>query len=113
MSLLPVLRAVAAFALVSLVGSSIAPAGEPPAFPAVPRFAIAPSPVGLKGDVRPRQYLGVVGPRSAWLGLETGEAELWVHPLKLASGFSLAFRVPEHLEPIRGADVARTVEVRP
>ncbi len=63
--------------------------------------------------MRPRQYLGVVGPRSAWLGVETGEAELWVHPLKLASGFSLAFRVPEYADPIRGADVARTVEVRP
>ena len=59
------------------------------------------------------QYLGVVGPRSAWLGLETGEAELWVHPLKLASDFQLDFRMPEYDEPIRGADVARTVEVRP
>jgi glycogen debranching enzyme len=79
----------------------------------VPRFAVAPSPIGLHGDARPRQYLGVVGPRSAWLGLETGEAELWVHPLKVASSFRLGFRVPEYDEPIRGADVARTVEVRP
>ncbi len=89
------------------------PADEPRALPSVPRFAIEPSPVGLRGDVRPRQYVGVVGPRSAWLGLETGEAELWVHPLKLASGFRLDFRVPEYDEPIRGADLARTVEVRP
>src|SRR5512134_3454409 len=66
------------------------PAGTEP-LPVVPRFALAPSPIGLRGDVRPRQYMGVVGPRSAWLGLETGEAELWVHPLKLASGFELGF----------------------
>jgi glycogen debranching enzyme len=79
----------------------------------VPRFAVAPSPIGLRGDVRPRQYLGVVGPRSAWLGVETGEAELWVHPLKLARGFELAFRVPEYAEAVRGQDVARIVEVRP
>ena len=85
----------------------------PPALPAVPRFAVLASPIGLRGDVRPRQYVGVVGPRSAWLGVETGEAELWVHPLKLASGFRLDFRVPEYGEPIRGADVARTIEVRP
>lgn len=113
MRLAPAGRTVAASALLSLVGSSAARAAEPTPFPAVPRFAIALSPIGLRGDVRPRQYLGVVGPRSAWLGLETGEAELWVHPLKLANGFSLSFRVPEYVDPIRGADVARTVEVRP
>ena len=80
-----------------------------PARPAVrPALRGRASPIGLRGDVRPRQYLGVVGPRSAWLGVETGEAELWVHPLKLASGFRLDFRVPEYGEPIRGADVART-----
>jgi glycogen debranching enzyme len=113
MRLAPVRRAVAAFALASLVGSLAARAAEPAPLPAVPRFAIAPSPIGLRDDVRPREYLGVVGPRSAWLGLETGEAELWVHPLKLANGFSLSFRIPEYVEPVRGADVARTVEVRP
>ncbi len=83
------------------------------AFPPVDRFAVVPSPIGLRGDVRPQQYLGVVGPRSAWLGAETGEAELWVHPLKLASGFHLDFRIPEYTDPVRGRDVARTVEVRP
>jgi glycogen debranching enzyme len=105
-------RTVAALSLLSLALSSSTPAAET-AHPPVPRFAIAPSPIGLRGDVRPRQYLGVVGPRSAWLGVETGEAELWVHPLKLASGFSLGFRVPDYVEPVPGADLARTVEVRP
>jgi len=91
----------------------VARADDAPALPSVLRFAIAPSPIGLRGDVRPRQYLGVVGPRSAWLGVETGEAELWVHPLRLASGFRLDFRIPDYTEPVRGRDVARTVEVRP
>jgi glycogen debranching enzyme len=99
--------------LLSVALSSAARAAAPGELPPVPRFALAPSPIGLRGDVRPRQYLGVVGPRSAWLGTETGEAELWVHPLKLARDFSLSFRIPEYAEPIRGADVARTVEVRP
>jgi len=80
---------------------------------AVPRFAVEPSPLALSGDVRPHQYVGVLSPRAAWLGAETGEAELWVHPLKLARDFRLAFKVPEYLTPIAGADVARTVEVRP
>jgi glycogen debranching enzyme len=79
----------------------------------VPKFAIGPSPIGLTGDVRPHQYVGVIGRKAAWLGTETGEAELWVHPLKLASDFQLAFRIPDYTEPVRGADVARTVEIRP
>jgi glycogen debranching enzyme len=106
------LRAAGLAAFLGLASAARGAAGED-ALPTVPRFAVAPSPIGLRGDVRPRQYLGVVGPRSAWLGLETGEAELWVHPLKLASGFRLGFRIPEYEEPMRGGDLARTVEVRP
>ena len=48
----------------------------------------------------------------AWLGTETGEAEIWIHPLKVAQDFQLAFRVPQYVDPIRGADVARTVHVQ-
>ena len=100
-------------ALLVLTAVPTAGAEESAALPTVPRFEIVASPIGLRGDVRPRQYLGVVGPNAAWLGSETGEAELWVHPLKLASGFRLDFRIPDHGEPVRGRDVARTVEVRP
>jgi glycogen debranching enzyme len=77
------------------------------------RFEIARSPIQISGDVRPRQYLGVQGRRAAWLGWETGEAELWIHPLKVVQDFQLAFRVPQYVDPIRGADIARTVHVRP
>ncbi|KPK08562.1 MAG: hypothetical protein AMS20_01875 [Gemmatimonas sp. SG8_28] len=80
---------------------------------AVPKFEIDPSPIALHGDVRPHQYLGVVGRAAAWLGTETGQAELWVHPMKLAADFGLSFVIPDYLEPVRGADVARTVTVRP
>ncbi|MYC52131.1 MAG: hypothetical protein F4X47_07440 [Gammaproteobacteria bacterium] len=79
----------------------------------VPRFDIVPSAIELTGPVRPGEYLGVVGPRAAWLGLETGEAELWVHPLKVGNGFRLSFTTPRHGAPIPGGQVARTVHVRP
>ena len=79
----------------------------------VPRFAITPSPIELTGPVRPGEYLGVVGPRAAWLGLETGEAELWVHPLKVANAFRLSFSTTSYGAPIAGSQVARTVQVRP
>lgn len=81
--------------------------------PSVPRFAVAPSPIGLLSDVRPREYLGVTGPRSAWLGNEVGNGELWVHPLKVATDFQLSFKVPRYRDPLKGADVASRVEVRP
>jgi glycogen debranching enzyme len=80
---------------------------------AVPQFPIASSPIELRGDVRPHQYLGVIGRAAAWLGKETGEAELWVHPLKLGTDFLLDFKIPDYVEPVRGRDVARTVVVRP
>ncbi len=81
--------------------------------PRVARFPIADSPIQLAGDVRPQQYLGVQGRMAAWLGKETGEAELWVHPLKLAQDFQLDFRIPDYTDAVRGVDVARTVTVRP
>lgn len=74
---------------------------------AVVRFDILRSPIELVGDVRPQQYLSVIGRSAAWLGSETGQAELWVHPLKLATNFKLDFRIPDYLEPVSGRDVAR------
>ena len=79
----------------------------------VPRFPITPSPIELTGPVRPGEYLGVTGPRAAWLGLETGQAELWVHPLKVGHRFQLGFATPGYGDPIPGDRVARTVHVRP
>lgn len=79
----------------------------------VPRFPIQDSPIQLTGPVRPGEYLGVVGPGAAWLGTETGAAEVWVHPIKVANDFRLSFSTPQYGAPIRGDDVARTVEVRP
>jgi Glycosyl-hydrolase family 116, catalytic region len=79
----------------------------------VPRFTVAPSPVGLTSDARPGHFLSVTGPKSAWLGSETGPAELWVHPLKVATDFQLDFRIPQYHDPVRGVDVASRIEVRP
>ena len=110
------------FALTALAGFFASPAlpqrvPDPPAGDlaslSVPRFTIRPSPVELTGPVRPGEYLGVTGPRAAWLGVETGEAELWVHPLKVGRGFRLFFQAPGYGAPIPAERVARTVEVRP
>lgn len=97
--------------LAAQVGRTAVPTASD--LPPVERFEIAPSPISLTYDVRPGQYLGVTGPKSAWLGRETGEGELWVHPLKLATDFQLAFKIPQYRQPVRGADVATRIEMRP
>jgi hypothetical protein len=60
--------------LVVLASPAWSPATEP--LPSVPRFAVEASPIGVRGDARPRQYIGVAGHRSAWLGTETGDHHL-------------------------------------
>jgi hypothetical protein len=100
-------------ALLLIVATIQSLAAQEAAPPSVSRFPVHASSIGLVSDVRPGQYLGVTGPRSAWLGEETGTAELWVHPLKVASDFQLSFKIPQYREPVRGEDVATRVEVRP
>ena len=79
----------------------------------VPRFEIVtPSPYEISGDARPGQFFGVMSDRAAWLGLETGEAEVWIHPLKIASRLELSFSAPR-FGSIPGRDIARTVVTRP
>ena len=120
-ALVRVVAAAAIFALLTLIPAPTPTAGQrlPDPSPgnlaalSVPRFPIAPSPIELTGPVRPGEYLGVTGPRAAWLGVETGEAELWVHPLKVGNGFRLSFSTPSYGSPIPGDQVARTVHVRP
>lgn len=85
---------------------------------AVPRFHIPtessqlPYP-SLSGDARPREYLGVVGSRSAWLGFEDGSGEVWVHPLKVVRDLRISFKIPAYVDPIPGASLARRVTIRP
>jgi len=100
-------------AAVAPVAAAPGPAPATPAADTVRRAPLPDSPLELRGPARPGEYLGVVAPRAAWLGRETGEAEVWVHPLKVVRELRLAFRVPEYRDPIPGAGLARTVRVRP
>ena len=80
----------------------------------------APAPLGWvqgpltwRGPARPGGYLGIEGRRAAAIGTEQGEFEVWAWPLKLVHGLQLSFQTPLYAEPVRAADVARTVEVTP
>jgi glycogen debranching enzyme len=76
-------------------------------------LAWAPGPYALHGPARPGGYLGVEGRKAAAFGTEDGAFEVWAWPLRILHGFELAFQTPMYADPIRGRDVARSVEVTP
>jgi hypothetical protein len=100
----------AALALGASTGGLVAQ--NPPARePAVLNWS--PGPLALRGPARPSGYLGVEGRAAAAFGTELGDLEMWAWPLKLLHDFSLSFQTPLYADPIRGADIARAVEVTP
>lgn len=79
----------------------------------VPRFDMEGGELALGGPARPGAYIGDQGRRAAVFGDESGRFEVWTWPLKLVRDLRLAFRIPEYDEPVEGANVARSVMVRP
>jgi len=94
-------------------------APPPPAPPAaaspatIPRFARAASPIALSGVARPERYMEASGRKAALLGREDGSFEAWVYPLKVLHDFRLSFGVPQYADPIPGASLASSVDIRP
>jgi hypothetical protein len=84
-----------------------------PARATIPRFSRPENPIALTGPARPMRYLEASGRRAAFLGREDGTFEAWVYPLKVLHGFELAFGTPAYAEPIPGASLASSVDVRP
>ena len=85
----------------------------PPDVRTIPRFRLEPNPIALTGAARAQRYLEASGRRAAFLGREDGSFEAWVYPLKVLHGFQLSFGTPAYAEPIAGADLATSVDVRP
>jgi hypothetical protein len=100
----------AALALTTPVGALAAQ--TPPAFQPTP-LDWTPGPLALRGPARAFGYVGVEGRGAAAFGTELGDVEVWAWPVKLLHDFSLSFQTPLYADPIRGADVARAVEIAP
>ncbi len=77
------------------------------------RFVRDPNPIALRGPARPSRYMEASGRKAALLGSEDGSFEAWVYPLKVLHDFSLSFGTPDYAEPIPGANLAASVDVRP
>jgi glycogen debranching enzyme len=88
-----------------------APAQAPAAV--VARFVRDANPIALRGPARPSRYMEASGRKAALLGREDGSFESWVYPLKVLHDFHLSFGTPDYAEPIPGASLASSVDVRP
>ena len=91
-------------------GPQAAPQAGPPV---VARFARESNPIALRGPARPERYMEASGRKAALLGREDGSFEAWVYPLKVLHDFRLSFGTPDYAEPIPGASLAASVDVRP
>ncbi|MGC2164061.1 MAG: amylo-alpha-1,6-glucosidase [Silvibacterium sp.] len=65
----------------------------------------------LSRPVRPWQFMGVFGQRSAILGRESGHLEAWAYPLKILRDFHLNFIVDGETQP--ADSLVRSIIVRP
>ncbi len=91
----------------------ISAAPSPPQITTVPPFTRGDNPIALTGPARPQRYMEASGRRAAFLGREDGSFEAWVYPLKVLHGFQLSFATSAYADPIPGADLASSVDVRP
>ena len=63
--------------------------------------------------VQPHSYFDSIGQKSAVLGYEDGNAEVWIYPYKVLQNFQLYFLIEEENEIIQGRDIARWIDVYP
>lgn len=79
----------------------------------IERFDLKSGDLRLGRAVQPSSYFDVLGQKSAVLGKENGNVEIWVYPYKVLHNFQLYFLIEDMDEIIEGKDVARRIDVYP
>jgi len=77
------------------------------------KFDLRGGDLRLSRAVQPRSYFDVLGQKSAVLGRENGNAEIWIYPYKVLHNFQLYFLIEDENEIIEGKDVAKRIDVYP
>jgi hypothetical protein len=77
------------------------------------KFDLRVGDLRLSRDVQPQSYFDVVGQKSAVLGRENGNVEIWIYPYKVLHNFQLYFLIEDENEIIEGKDVAKRIDVYP
>jgi hypothetical protein len=99
-------------AVAALLSPSALQAQSAASFQPTP-LAWVSGPYALRGEARAGGFLGVEGRKAAALGTELGEFEVWAWPLRVLHGFELSFQTPLYADPVRGRDIARSIEATP
>ena len=87
--------------------------GAPAGAQEVPRFELPAGSLRLERPTQGGVFFDVLGPRSAFFGLENGPLEGWIYPLKVFQDLEFSFRLEGYPVDIAGRDVERSLEVRP
>lgn len=81
--------------------------------PNLPSFKFEPNDLQLTRPAQAGAYFDKVGRKFAVLGTESGAFEAWAYPLKLVRNAELSFFLGTSTEPVRAAEIVRTIEVAP
>jgi glycogen debranching enzyme len=79
----------------------------------IEKFSLQASELHLEQAVQPRAYFDCVGQKSAILGTESGNLEVWIYPYKVLHNFQLYFLTEEENEIIEGSQLATKIDVYP
>jgi len=79
----------------------------------VDKFPIPDSPIQISQPVRRGKYIESAGRRAVLMGREEGVFECWIYPLKVVRDLNLTFTLEGYSYPLRAADLAEWVAVRP
>ena len=67
----------------------------------------------LRDSPQPLHFFDVTGRKAAVFGLQNGQFEAWIYPIKLLHNFRLQFQQEGQVEAIRGEALLRQVVTRP
>ncbi len=79
----------------------------------IEKFRLESTGLHLGRTVQPNKYFDTVGRKSAILGTESGNVEIWVYPYKVVHNFQLYFLLEEENEIVEGQKVASRIDVYP
>ncbi len=79
----------------------------------IEKFQLQASGLHLERPVQPGAYFDSLGQKSAILGTESGNLEIWIYPYKILHNFQLYFLAEEENEIIDGRQVATKIDVYP
>jgi hypothetical protein len=77
------------------------------------KFELRGGDLRLGRAVQPHSYFDVLGQKSAVLGRENGNAEIWIYPYKVLHNFQLYFLIEDENEIVEGKDAAKRIDVYP